>query len=53
MVVQRERQRERACLISARLESDDGPDVPAGVDFPDSPGEWSKEEEKRVMCVRV
>ncbi len=40
-------------MIKARLESDDGPGVPAGVDFSDVFGEWSKEEEKRVMCVRV
>lgn len=53
MVVHRERQRERACLISARVESDEGLDAPAGVDFPESLGERSKEEEKRVMCVRV
>jgi hypothetical protein len=53
MVVQRERQRDRACLISARVESDEGPGVPAGVDISEPLGGRSKEEEKRVMCVRV
>jgi hypothetical protein len=47
-VVQRDRQRERAALMSARLVSDVGHGAPVGVETPEPSDVRGREEEKRI-----
>jgi hypothetical protein len=47
-VVQRDRQRERAALMTVRLESGDAPVGPVGVEIPEPLGARGSEEEKSV-----
>ncbi len=51
IVIQRERQRERAALMEVTLELGVGPGAMAGVEVPDSEEERGMEEGKCVICV--